>query len=359
MRRTHFIGLLLAGGLALGGIGHWQFGIGHAQPKPAAAPAAAPRPAAVETAPVRVDTVTVRIDAIGTLQSQESVVLSPEIDGVVADILFDEGTAVEAGVPLVRLDDAILKAELDQAKAELTLAQANFERADTLLRQSSGTRRALDEAIAAQQSARARVRLAETQLDKTVIRAPFSGVLGLRPVSRGEYVSQGEALIGLQTVDPLRVEFRVPETFLTSVKVGLPVGITADALPGRSFEGRITAIDPQVDVNGRALRIRAEVPNPERVLRSGLFVRVGVTAASRADALLVPEGAILPEGDLRLVYRIVDGKARRTTVVLGERKAGEVEVLKGLSAGDEVVTAGQQRLRDGTTVVVVNPREGT
>ena len=359
MKRTHFFGFLLAGSLALGGGGYWFLGSVQAQPQPAGQAAKPPPRAAVETAKVRAGTVTVSIDALGTLQSRESVVLSPEIDGVVSEILFEEGTPVKAGDLLVRLDDAILKAELDQAKAQLTLAQANFERADTLVRQSSGTLRARDEALAALQSARASVSLAQTQLDKTAVRAPFSGVLGLRSVSRGEYVSRGESLISLQTIDPLRVEFRVPETFLSSVKTGQTVELTADALPGRRFSGQISAIAPQVDVNGRAIQIRANVPNTDGTLRPGLFARVTIAAASRENALLVPEGAIVPEGETRFVYRVKDGKAVRGPVKLGQRRTGEVEVLEGLALGEEVVTAGQQRLRNGVAVEVVNERAGS
>jgi membrane fusion protein (multidrug efflux system) len=172
-------------------------------------------------------------------------------------------------------------------------------------------------------------------------------------------VSRGESLISLQTIDPLRVEFRVPETFLSVVKVGQAIALTADALPGRDFTGRITAISPQVDVNGRALQVRAHVPNIDGLLRPGLFARVTIAAASRENALLVPESAILPEGDSRIVYRVTDGKAVRGTVTLGERRTGEVEVLEGLSIGDEVVIAGQQRLRNGVAVEVVNQRAGS
>jgi membrane fusion protein (multidrug efflux system) len=357
MKRTNVIGLLLAGGLALVGTGYWALGSVQAEPKKATSQAAAPVPrAAVETAVVRSGMVTVNIDAIGTLQSGEAVVLAPEVDGVISEILFEEGTPVEAGVPLVRLDDAIVKAELDQAKAQLTLTQANFERANTLLRQNSGTQRARDEALAALQSARASASLAQTRLDKTVIRAPFAGVLGLRSVSKGEYVTRGDALISLQTIDPLKAEFRLPETFLSSVKVGQTIELTADALPNRRFTGQITAIAPQIDVNGRALQIRAHVPNPDGILRSGLFVRVAIAAASRENALLVPESAIVPEGEARFAFVVENGKVRRVPVKLGERRIGEVEVLEGLSAGQEVVTAGQQRLRDGAAVEVLNPR---
>lgn len=359
MRPARTIGALTALAVVAGGVWYWQFGDLKAQPQ-----TPPPRPAAsvvaVEASPVRRATVSVDIDAVGTMESTESVTLAAEIAGIISEIMFDEGTPVQAGVPLVRLDDAILRAELDQARAQMTLADANYERADTLFAQRSGTQRARDEALAARQSARATLALAQTRLEKSTIKAPFAGVLGLRSVSKGEFVSPGTALISLQTIDPLRVEFRVPETFLSAVSVGQTVRVGVDALPGRGFEGKITAISPQVDVNGRALRLRASVPNPQQILRPGLFARVTVKGAARQDAILVPEGAIVPEGESRFVYRVVGGKAMRTGVKLGQRVGGgEVEVVDGLSATDVVVTAGQMRLRNGAAVDVVGTRAGS
>lgn len=317
--------------------------------------AAPPRGTAVEVAKVRMAVVKDEIGAVGTLQPNEFVTISPEIEGRIDEILLDEGTPVAAGSPLVRLDDAIYRAELAQAQADLTLAKTNYERAETLFRQRSGTQRTRDEALAALQSAEASFQLAQTRLDKTTIRAPFAGVLGLRQVSPGEFVERGAALVTLQSLDPMKVDFRVPETFLPAVRVGQQIAITVDALGGRAFTGEIYAADPQLDINGRALRLRALVPNPEGELRPGLFVRVTITAAERASALLVPESAIVPQGGRRLVYRVEDGKVTQAEVRLGKRQAGEVEVVEGLRPGDVVVTAGQQRLREGAAVEVVNP----
>lgn len=343
--------------VAAGAVGYWQFAGVHAEPQPktAATAAKAPPRVAVEIATVRSGTVTVDIDAIGTLESPDSVVLAPEVDGIIAEILFDEGQPVAQGQTLVRLDDVILRAELAQARAQLTLAEANFERADTLLRQRTGTQRTRDEAWAALQSARASVALADARLQKTVIRAPFDGILGLRSVSVGGFVSRGQALVSVQTMNPLKADFRVPETFLTALRVGQSVEVAADALAGRRFPGTVSAISPQLDVNGRALRVRALIPNPELVLRPGLFVRVSIAAAQRSDAVLVPEAAVVPEGNRRVVFRVADGRATRVPVVLGQRQGGEVEVVEGLAAGEVVVTAGHQRLREGSAVDPVTP----
>lgn len=357
MIRKSIVATALLLGIAAGGMATWQHFGNHQAQAQSAPPGAGgpPRGAAVEVAKVRTATVRDEIGAVGTLQPDEFVTISPEIEGRIAEILMDEGTPVEAGQPLVRLDDAIYRAELAQAQADLTLARSNYERADTLARQRSGTQLARDEALAAFQSAEAAFDLARTRLDKTTIRAPFPGVLGLRSVSPGEFVERGAALVTLQSLDPLKVDFRVPETFLTAVRIGQQVAITVDALGGRAFAGEIYAADPQLDVEGRAIRLRARIPNPGGELRPGLFARVTIIAEERESALLVPESAIVPQGGRRFVYRLEGDKVARVEVRLGKRQAGEVEVIEGLRPGDVVVTAGQQRLREGAAVEVVGP----
>lgn len=315
-------------------------------------------PSAVEAATARVATVTDEVTAVGSLQSDSSVTVASEIEGRVVEIAFEEGGTAAAGAPLVRLDDTVLRAELADARAGLILAEANYARADQLFGQRTGTRVAVDEAQAALARGRAAVELAQARLDKTVIRAPFAGRLGLRQVSRGAFVTPGEAIVNLESIDPIKVDFRIGETFLPSLKVGQTIGVRVDALPGEEYQGRIYAIDPQVDINGRAIRLRATVPNPDGVLRPGLFARVNVVTATRPEAVLVPESALVPEGETRHVFAIEDGKARRRVVTLGLRRAGEVEVLSGVRPGDRIVTAGQMRLRDGSSVEVVDAQAG-
>ncbi|WP_119460287.1 efflux RND transporter periplasmic adaptor subunit [Rhodospirillaceae bacterium SYSU D60014] len=322
----------------------------------AAAPAAEPA-MPVEAAPVQVDTVTAEIEAVGTLQSNESVVLGPEIDGRIAEILFREGEAVEKGKVLVRLDTEILEAELAQARANLILSEANYERANTLANQGTGTVRARDEALAQMQTDRANLILAEVRLENASIRAPFEGVLGLRSVSVGAYVRPGDRIVNIEQIDPLKVDFRVAEVFLPNVRVGQKIDVTVDALPGEIFRGQIYAIDPQVDVSGRAIRLRARIPNPEGRLSPGLFARVSIIVEQRENAVLVPEAALVPQQDGKFVYRIEDNKALLTKVEVGRRLPGQVEILEGLGPDAVVVTAGQQRLRDGAPVDVVEPVE--
>ncbi|CAH1678056.1 Membrane fusion protein (Multidrug efflux system) [Hyphomicrobiales bacterium] len=291
--------------------------------------------------------------AVGGLQSDESVIVSSEIAGRVAEILFKEGQQVNAGAALVKLDGSLTQAELDDAQARLDLAESNYKRTNVLAKGGNATQRANDEAFAGLATARATLSLIQARFDKLSIQAPFPGVLGIRKVSVGAYLSPGAAIVNLEKIDALKVDFKVPEIYLSRVSVGQTIELTVDALPGRIFTGTIYAIDPMVDVNGRALTIRARLPNPDLTLRPGLFARITVKGQSVQSVSLVPEEAVVPRGKDSLIYQIVDGKAVETKVRLGSRKAGEVEVLEGLIADAPVVTSGQSRLRDGVRVEVV------
>jgi membrane fusion protein (multidrug efflux system) len=191
------------------------------------------------------------------------------------------------------------------------------------------------------------------QLEKAHIVAPFSGIVGLRHVSVGEYITAGQGLVNLEAIDPVKADFRVPEKFLPAIRVGQTIRVKVDAFPGDEFEGKVYAIDPRLDVSGRALLVRALVPNRDRRLRPGLFVRVTVLLRLKDDALSVPEQSIVPQGDSQFVFKIVDGKVHLTKVVTGTRREGRVEIVEGLSVGDQVVTAGQLKIRDGSAVSVV------
>ena len=313
---------------------------------------------AVEAARVTVGTVIEDLRAVGTLRPNEAVTVVSEIAGRVERIGFREGQAVSAGDVLIELDASILRAELAKARSDLTLARANHERAAALTTRGMTTQRALDEARAALQAAEAGQALALARLQKATIKAPLAGVVGLRAVSVGAYVTPGERIVELADVDPVKVDFRVQELALSELRRGQPIRVTVDALPGRTFEGEIDAIDPLVDVAGRAIRLRARIPNPRRELSPGLFARVQIVVERRENALLVPESAVFAEGSKRFVYRVVDGRARLTGVQLGQRRPGQVEIRKGLASDDVVVTAGHQQIRDGARVDVVDPAAG-
>jgi membrane fusion protein, multidrug efflux system len=306
----------------------------------------------VEVAVARKATATDDLWAVGSLRSDESVQVSSELTGRIAEIAFREGDPVKEGQVLVKLDDALVAAEVTDAKARLDLAQANYERAQSLSRSGSGTDRALDEATSALGIARAALQLAETRLAKLSIAAPFDGVVGLRDISVGAYVTPGAAIVNLEKIDRLKLDFRLPETVLSEVKVGQDVEVRVDAFRDRTFSGEVYAIDPQVDVNGRSLRIRARIANPDLQLRPGLFARVIIKGLEERQVVRVPESAVVPSGNDKLVFSIVGGKAKENKVTTGRRRAGEVEVLTGIEEGTQVVVSGQGRLRDGAQVEV-------
>jgi membrane fusion protein (multidrug efflux system) len=344
------------------GAGFW-FGAQRARSRPAAATVAAVQPkggaAASGGAPMAVEAARVArqplpqtITAVGSLRSDESVTLRPEVAGRVNAILFKEGQNVRQGMTLVRLDPAINAAEVQQAKANLTLAKSKYDRAVELSQRNFISGQAKDEAENNLRVAEAAVALVEARLAKTEIKAPFSGVIGLRVVSVGDYVKEGADMVNLESIDPLKVDFRVPETYMRQVQPGQTLTVTLDALPGRKFDGKVLAVNPLVVAAGRSVVIRAIVRNADTSLRPGMFTRVNLITKDEKDALVVPEQAIVPQGDEQFVFRVVDGKAARVKVDIGQRRDGKVEVLKGLDVNDMVVTAGQLKLREGMPVTI-------
>ena len=356
VRRAAALGALA---LAAGGGAFWYLHLDReAEQAHTAAAQESPRAAiAVEAAEIEVDEVVDSMTVTGNLRSDESANISTEIDGRVVGVHFTEGQTVEQGALLFTLDDVVYRAELATAEANLQLSERNNERAIELLARNAGTVRARDEAQAQLAIDRADVDLARARLDKTRITAPFAGVVGLREVSVGNYVEPGQDLVNLEDIDPIKVDFPVPERALSAVEGGQSIEVTVDAWPGRTFEGEVYAIDPQIDAQGRSIAIRATIDNKERLLRPGLFAAVRLITARREAALLVPEQAIFAQAGRPHVYKIVDGVARLTEVTLGGRRVGQVEITSGLAAGDVVVAAGQLKLQDGAAVRVIDPDE--
>ena len=309
---------------------------------------------AVEAVEVVAATTTEDIRAIGSLQSDESVQITSEIAGRVTQILLKEGGAVEEGDVLVRLDDALVAAEVVEANARYEFAVSNLGRANTLARTGNVTERARDEATVNAETAKAAVELAKVRLAKHTIQAPFSGIAGIRRVSPGAYVSPGQPIVNLEKIDTLKIDFKVPELYLASIKTGQKVELEVDALPGRTFPATIYAIDPHVDVNGRALSIRARLDNPGLALRPGLFARINIKGTTPRRVVVVPESAVVPRGSAKIVYIVQNGTAIETVVKLGQRSRGSVEIVDGVEPGSLVITAGQQKLKDGSPVELVS-----
>jgi membrane fusion protein (multidrug efflux system) len=312
-------------------------------------------PVNVEVAEVAARTVEEDVDAVGTLRSSESVVVRPEISGRIERLNFTEGAAVAKGQVIVALDDSVPAAELAQAKANLALAESSFNRTQELEKEKFVSATAKDQALNSLRVAQANVQLAEARLAKTKIVAPFNGIIGIRQVSVGDYVKEGQDLVTLEDISALKVDFRLPEQLLAVLKPGQTVEVATDALPGRKFIAVLDAIDPLVDQNGRAVLLRARLRNTEGQLRPGMFVRTRLIVSARANALTVPEEALVPVGADQFVFRVADGKAQRVKVRTGVRRGGAVEIVEGLAAGDTIVTAGQIKLRDGVPVAVAGP----
>lgn len=327
---------------------------GFTTPAVLAANGGAMPPMPVEAQPVTVGELVRTVEAVGTLRANESVILRPELQGRVEKILFDEGQPVKAGQPMVQLDDDQYRAELAEAIANRDLSDANYRRTEELIKRKVASVTDRDKAYAELQANEARVALKKEALSKMMLNAPFDGVAGLREVSVGDVVTPGQALMHVVDIDPIKVDFRVPELYVESVAAGQQLELTLDAFPGERFRGEVYAIDPQIDVKGRSILIRATVPNIEGRLRPGLFARVELALKRFEDAITVPEEAIVPQGNKQLVYRIKEGKAEIVPVKLGIRRAAMVQVLEGLKPGDVVITAGQIKLRPGAPVHPVN-----
>lgn len=309
----------------------------------------------VEAAKVTLTALPQAIIAVGSLRSDESVTIRPEAAGRISEIGFKEGQRIAKGDMLLRLDPAVNDAEVLQARANLTLAKTKFDRAVDLAKSNFISGQARDEAENNLKVAQAALALSEAKRAKMEIRAPFSGIVGLRSVSVGDYVKEGADIVNLESIDPLKVDFRVPEVFLKQVRTGQPLEITLDALPGRSYAGRVLAINPLVDAAGRSIVIRAQVANPDTTLRPGMFARVRLITGERQDAIVVPEQALVPFGSDQFVFRVVDGKAQRVRVDIGQRGDGRVEIRQGLGPEDTVIVAGQLKVRDGVPVVAAPP----
>lgn len=313
---------------------------------------AGPPPTAVDAARVKIAPLAKTISAVGSLRSDETVIVRPEVSGRIVEIGFAEGQRVAKGTVVLRLDQSVQRAEMRQAEANVALAKSRIERSRDLHAKGFISSQALDDAESAFKVAGASAELAAARLSKLDIRAPFSGIAGLRLVSIGDYVREGQDIVNLEEIDPLKVDFRVPEIFLKQISTGQTLQVNLDAIPNTAFTGRVLAINPLIDANGRAVVIRAVIKNTDSRLRPGMFARVKLITNELQEGLTIPEQALIPVGDDFFVFKITDGRALRTRIDIGQRVTGSVEVTRGLAKDDVVVTAGQPKIRDGGTVKI-------
>ncbi len=309
-------------------------------------------PSPVETAKAQTSQVSDDISAIGTLLADKSVAIAPETAGRLAKVMFEDGAAVEAGAPLFQLDTDLAAASLAEAKARLDLAESNYARSQQLRKSGAVAQSSYEATQTERDVARTAVETAEVLMKKLTITAPFSGRLGFAAVSEGAYVTPGLTLVTLDKTDRLKVSFSVPELAQSRIKAGQAVAFTADALPGESFSATVSALDPSIDVNGRALAVRADFDNGGGILKPGLLVRVTVKGEPRA-AVMVPEEAIVQRGENAFVYTVADNTVAQVKVTTGKRIDGKVEVT-GIAEADTVVTAGATGLTNGAQVEIVS-----
>lgn len=350
---------LVAVGVLAGAGYYWKYSTSSSAAPKTAGPGGAgtpPQGLPVKAGTVMTGSISEEVSAVGTLLANESVMIRPEVEGRISTIHFAEGQLVRQGEKLVSLDSSEIEAQLAAVNAELSLNRSRMRRAEELQAKKFISAEALDVARENLNQSLARQAESQAKLNKMTIKAPFEGVAGLRQVSPGAYVKAGQDIARLEGIGTLKADFRVPEMFLRKIRVNQEANVAVDAFPGESFRGSIYAIEPSVDEQTRTVLLRARVPNPGARLKPGMFARVILVLETRENALLVPEQALVPRGNERFVFRLVDGKAVMTQVEIGLRRTGEVEIVQGLKAGEAIVTDGQLRLQDGSSVTVLKDK---
>lgn len=306
-------------------------------------------PMAVDATVTRPSTVTNRLRATGTLRADESVELISETSGKITEIRFEEGRRVEKGDLLVKINDAELRAEKKRLSHELELAETQVRRQKQLLEEEAISQERYDETANEAEVLRAQLERVEAQIEKTEVRAPFSGTVGLRRVSEGSYLSPQTVVTTLQRLDPIKVDFSVPEKYSGQVRVGQPIAFSVRG-SDRRVEGRVYATETAVDSETRTLRLRARSANSTGRLRPGMFADVTLTLGETDDALVVPTVSVVPTIDGQRVFVVEGGQAQPRNVTLGVRTDSTVQVTDGLSVRDTVITSGIQDLRAGLPV---------
>lgn len=324
--------------------------------RPGAAGGRPSGPVSVDVRPALIDTVIDAITATGQIESLQSIELRPDVDGRLVEIYVREGARVEKGSPLFKVDDAELKAQVARAEADRDLAEQALARTQQLLTEKAAAQADVERAEASARSARAGLALLAIRLDRTVVRSPWTGVAGARFVSLGDYVTQNTRLITLQTVNPQRAAFQVPERYAERLKLGQKVSVRVAALEAREFTGTVDFVDPRVQLPARTITVKALVPNPANRLQAGMFVEAKLETTRRLAAVVVPEESILQLPAGNFVWVVNGDKPERRKVELGVRRPGSVEILSGVAAGDLVVVGGAERLNPQSKVRVAgNP----
>lgn len=347
--------MLIAAGLIFGGAIAWYF---VRQAMIAKFMANMKFPAATVTAmQVKTSAWQPYYESVGSFVAPQRISVTPEIDGIVKGIYFQSGELVHQGQLLVALDDSLQQAKLVSDKAAYDLAQRTYKRNKALLVRHAISQSEFDAATSTLQQTAGAVQADEVIIRQKAIRAPFDGRMGIREVSLGQYISPANTstqIAFMEQIDPLYVDFQLPQEYVPNLSVGQSVEITIDAFKDRTFSGEIQAFSAGVDQNSRMLTVRAEVPNPKYELLSGMFGSVRVLLPTQQSVLVVPQTAITYNLYGDIAYLVKDGKAVQTFVTVGQRRGNEVQVLKGVKQGDKIVTSGQLKLYNMAPVIVSN-----
>lgn len=358
-RQRRWLMLCLCGVVSLG-LGYWgysAFGTPVEKPPSSTVSREAP-PALVEVAKAETGAMTDMAEAVGTARANEAISITAKVTGVIDAIHFTDGQQVDAGTLLVTMRSEEALASLAGAEAVRRNAELALQRATTLSSANAIATARVDELKTQLDSARAAAAGARARLGDLKIYAPFAGKMGIRKVSPGAVVQSGTLIGTLDDLSSMQVDFPLPETAMAAVKIGMPIVARSDAFPDRSFQGQVTAIDTRIDPVTRSIILRATLPNPDGVIRPGMFLKVEAVIASRQNATLIPEEALVPQGTKQFVFIVANNKAERREVALGSRSVGKAEILKGISPGETVVIRGTQIIRDGSSVTIRGSNSG-
>jgi len=307
------------------------------------------QPVAVVTAAVVRQPLALEIEAVGTASATQSVEITSKAANTVTAIRFGEDQLVRRGAVLVEFDSTQIRAELSGAEAALAESQAQYDRSRQLQSSNVLSRAQLDQIEAALKTNQAAVGVARAKLSDTVIRAPFDGRTGFRNISLGSFVTPGTVVTTLDDTSIIKLDFTVPQTYLSSVKRDIPISARTNGLPGREFVGNVSALGSRIDPVTRSITVRAELPNKDGLLRPGMFMTVNLVAENE-PVLTVPEAALVPEQGSTYVFAVVDSRVEQRKVTTGRRKPGVVEITSGVQEGDRVIVDGTLKVRDGAAV---------
>jgi len=311
-------------------------------------------PTPVDSSKVRVGEVQATLEAVGNVRALESIKVTSEVSGIISKVNFEEGVNVKKGQTLVYLESAEQKAEVDRWKAIVERRKRLVKSGTKLAEQKNIPLTKLDQLKTDVTEATAELKIATVKLNKRYIKAPFTGRIGLRNISAGAYIEPGDTIATLDSINPINLDFEVPESAIGKIAVGNSVKCFSRAYPNKAFEGTIKTIDNRVKPASRAITVRATIPNTDNLLKPGMFMIVDLPVEQRTGSIIVPEAAIRTSGTERSVYIVTDGKAKLKKVELGQRLVGEVEVLSGLNKESIVVVGGHQKIRDNSPVSIRN-----